>query len=141
MNLQERYGNGNGDTPKDLIVSNYVSSCNSYAACSFENALDMATGNYKFLALEKDELSKAGEAFFEALSYDDKINFACNQWPVKSAPGETYVYHTSDHFLLGAAMNSYFKTKEGQTADFFDNLLVDDIFTPLGKFRIHPSWL
>jgi hypothetical protein len=132
MNLQERYGNGATTAPKDLIVSDYVSSCDAYSACSFENALDMVTGNYNSWHPYRDEESRAVDAFFLALSYDGKIDFSCNEWPEKVPPGERWIYHTSDHFLLGAAMNSFFKSKEGPSANLFDSLIVEDFFTPLG---------
>ncbi|MEP7358186.1 MAG: hypothetical protein ABI847_13155, partial [Anaerolineales bacterium] len=46
-------------------------------------------------------------------------------------PGRTWVYHTSDTFILTQAMNAYLKSQAGAEADIF-NLVRDEVYIPAG---------
>ena len=111
---------------KNLSVYSQVSTCPSsrWNDVKLENLLDMATGNYTDSGFEVDEGSTAMlNGFF--LDYTDSgmTSFACS-YPRKATPGTTWVYHTSDTYLLGRAMDQYL----GQ--DSF-NWMVTNLYTPL----------
>lgn len=116
-------------------LGQWVMECSAsrWAAPTFGNALDMATGNYDAAGFEVDEGSVSmRDGFFLSDADSQKTAFAC-QYPHKAAPGTQFVYHTSDTYLLGRAMNTYYRFRTGdQTADFFDDVVVADIYAPLG---------
>jgi hypothetical protein len=89
----------------------------------------MATGNYRLAGYEADEGGSYMNTFFLAEPYPDKITAAFN-FPNKKVPGQLWVYHSSDTFILARAMNNYLQTREGSSADIF-NLVRDEVYTPL----------
>ncbi len=111
---------------KNLSVYSQVSTCPSsrWGDVKLENLIDMATGNYTDAGFEVDEGSTAMlNGFF--LNYTDSgmTSFACS-YTRKVTPGTAWVYHTSDTWLLGRAMDQYL----GQ--DSF-NWMVTNVYTPL----------
>lgn len=111
---------------KNLSIASQVSSCpaSRWNDVTLENALDMATGNYTSSGFEVDEGSSAMvNNFFLDYSDTGMTNHACS-YPRQSTPGMLWVYHTSDTYLLGRAMDQYLG------ADSF-NWLVSNIYTPL----------
>ncbi len=130
MRLEQMYSG----TQQDLTISNYVSECTGWQwdAVTFENALDMATGNYSSSGFEVDEGSTStANNFFLVESHSQKVSHSC-AYSRQTTPGTSWVYHTSDTYLLGRAMNVYYQGQAGSSADVFDDLLVDDIYKPLG---------
>eukprot|EP01032_Pedospumella_encystans_P021324 gene21324-24194_t len=116
MTLQATVGLCSGDQWRDVTLL---------------NALDMATGNYASGGYEVDEGSaKAGSDFFSVDTYSQKAAHACS-YPRKATPGATWVYHTSDTFLLGSALNTIYKQKEGDTKDYYRDMLVTELWKPL----------
>lgn len=117
-----------------LQISDYVPECHSDAwkDVRFIDALNMTTGNYNDTKPEADEDSKAYIPLFLTKTHGDKIKFTCEHFPHKSAPGEVFVYHTSDTYILGTALNAFWREKKGTDGDFFDDVIVKDIFEPLG---------
>lgn len=115
-------------------IKDFVPECKGKAwqDVRFIDALNMATGNFHSLGADGDEDSKAYQALFLTKSHAEKIKFSCEHFPHKSKPGTIFVYHTSDTYILGAALNAYWKAKMGADRDFFRDLIVTDIFTPLG---------
>ncbi len=104
----------------------------AWDAVTFRDALDMATGNYDSALYEQDENDAKTRGLFLALDHAGKIGFACGAYPHHSPPGTLWVYHTSDTYLLGTAMNAYLKSLPGREhADLFNDLLVGDVFGPL----------
>jgi len=89
----------------------------------------MATGNYRLAGYMSDEGGSYMETFFLAEPYTDKINAAFN-FPNKKAPGNTWVYHSSDTFIVTRAMNNYLQTQEGSGADIF-NMVNNEVFAPI----------
>ncbi len=130
MRLGQEYGDG----VADLLIKDYVSesanAAGNWTSVTFNNTLDMATGNYSSPRFEIDESSTRMTDFFLAETYADKIAAAFD-WGNKSAPGTIWVYHTSDIFIATQAMQSYLQTQEGASADIFD-FLVDEVFRPVG---------
>ncbi len=111
---------------KNLSVYSQVSTCPSsrWNDVKLENLIDMSTGNYTDAGFEVDEGSSAMlNNFFLNYSDSGMTSFACS-YPRKVTPGTSWVYHTSDTYLLGRAMDQYL----GQ--DSF-NWMVSNIYTPL----------
>jgi hypothetical protein len=93
--------------------------------------LNMTTGNYISADFSKDEDSAEMTPFFLAESHADKLSVSCETWPRQNPPGSQLVYHTTDHYLLGTAMNIFLRQKEGPEADIFRDLIDKHIFAPL----------
>lgn len=120
----------------DARIAAHVPACErngNWGDVSFGDALDMATGHYSSTAYMRDEDADTDSAdgLFQVERHADKIAFACNHYPRKAVPGGTWVYHTSDTYLLGTAMNALLKEKRGNDADLFDDLLLHDVLQPL----------
>jgi len=116
-------------------ISDYVPVCaasESWNGVTFENTLDMATGHYNSVEPEADENAAIDQDFFLVEGQSEKIALACTQYPYREKAGQQWVYHTSDTFLLGTAMQAFLKAHEGPEADIYRDLLVDAIWKPLG---------
>lgn len=117
---QKKYG-----SIVDTKINDLVSACskNKWRDVTIENLSDMATGQYKSLVHYGDEDSLASVNFiFNKLSHEEKVDFSCNNYPKKKNPGTTFVYHTSDTYLIGTSLNNLLSDKKEN--DFFDDLLV-----------------
>lgn len=131
MRLEKLYPGANKQ-----FIGNLIPACGAngnWKDVTMENALDMSTGNYDSLKAFADEGAPHTQRFFSSETHMGKIDYSCNIYPRKSPPGTEWVYHTSDTYILGTAMNAYLKmvTKNPQ-ADYFSDILVKDIFEPLG---------
>ena len=116
-------------------ISDYVPACTAqrtWEGVTFENALDMATGHYQSVESDADENAAVDQDFFLVEGQGEKIELACTLYPRRTAPGQQWVYHTSDTFLLGAAMQAFLEAREGPDADIYRDLLVDAVWKPLG---------
>ena len=113
-------------------ISDYVPECaEGWDDVTIEHALDMTTGHFGSTDLHGDEDSSENSRFF-AGDHDVKIDIACNEFPRKADPGVHLSYHTWDTYLAGVAMNGLLRSHNGPDADFFDDLLVEKIWKPLG---------
>ena len=92
--------------------------------------LDMASGHYVSAAPDADEDSPATEPFFLSQTAAEKTAFACDN-PRKAAPGEVWVYHTADAYLLGVAMTDVLR-RSGDGQDIYDDL-VRPIWRAIGQ--------
>ena len=123
MRLAQR----DGLAVKDLLIGDYVpevvSAAGDWDQVTFENALDMSTGNYDSAAYMADEDGTTLSVFFNAETYNAKIAAAFS-FPHAAPPGQQWVYHTSDTFILVRAIQNYL----GE--DVFD-WLVQQVFLPL----------
>lgn len=108
-------------------IADYVPQCaaaGNWAGTSFENTLDMATGNYASARYDDDEAALDQQTgFFEPTTHAAKLGFACGHYPRRAPPGTRWVYHTSDTYVLGTALNAYLAKHAGQ-ADLFDDILL-----------------
>lgn len=130
MRLEQKYAG----TQRTLKISSWVSECSGsqWSAPTFEQTLDMATGNYTSSGTTTDEASTAmANGFFAVGTHAQKAAFACS-YPYKTTPGTKFIYHSTDTYLLGRAMNQYYKSQAGSSADFFNDVMVDEIYRPLG---------
>ena len=98
---------------------------------TIENALDMATGNYQSSEASVDEDSEPHERFVFSDNHDDKIAFACNYFERNAQPGSQFVYHTSDTYLLGVALDNFID-KKGDDVDLYESVLVEPVWRRLG---------
>jgi hypothetical protein len=129
MRVEKKYKG----TQKTLTIGSEVARCGGrqWSDVTLLQALDMATGNYDDPGYEVDEGSQKTEvAFFVKNTYDDKATHAC-AYARKATPGSSWVYHTSDTLLLGAALNNIVKHREGSTKDVYTDILVSELWKPL----------
>jgi hypothetical protein len=118
------------------IVADYVPECRpsgNWSDVTFENLLDMASGNYRSNLENADESAPHSDTgFFFKSQHREKIDYACNFFLRQDVPGTRWVYRTSDTYILGTAMNAFIRRARVERADIFTDLLVPDIWRPLG---------
>jgi CubicO group peptidase (beta-lactamase class C family) len=120
---------------KDFLVTDYVPECREaggWEGVTLEHLLDMATGRYESTKPEADEDAANSSQFFIVKTHAEKIRFACTHYPRREPPGERWVYHTTDTYILGAALSAWWKREKGPAADFYRDLLVEPVFRRLG---------
>ncbi len=117
------------------LVTDYVPECRDaggWDGVTLENLLDMASGRYGSAATDVDEdLSNTGR-FFLSTTHKEKIHIACTVYPRREPPGKRWVYHTSDTYVLGAALAAWWRKEHGPGSDFFRELLLDPVYRRLG---------
>jgi len=113
-------------------IADYVAPCRGWGDVTLDHALDMATGRYNSTASEADENALTTSRFFLSMTLAEKLPIACDLYPRRDAPGQRWVYHTPDTFVLGAAMDEIWRARRGGDRDFFDDVLVDGVYEPLG---------
>lgn len=132
MRLEKKYP-GSQSAP----LSDMAGPCNAgkWDGVTLLDALDMATGHYASAAFEADEGAADTERdFFAPATYRAKARHAC-AYERKAAPGALWVYHTSDTFLLGAALNRIQRRRAGGDGDYYD-MLAAELWRPL---RLSPA--
>ncbi|MGH8234475.1 MAG: serine hydrolase [Rhodanobacteraceae bacterium] len=104
----------------------------SWHDVTLRNLLDMTTGHYDSTGYMADEDSTKVRNFFYATMEQKKAAFSCGAYPRRAAPGTTWVYHTSDTFLLGDELNRYLRSLPGEEqADIFRDVVDAKIYKPL----------
>ncbi|MEO5888487.1 MAG: hypothetical protein ABIQ77_12585 [Anaerolineales bacterium] len=129
MRLGQKFGTGVYNLLIKDHVPEYTSSPGTWTNVSFNNTIDMATGNYRLAGYESDEAGSYMETFFLAEPYTNKITAAFN-FPFKVTPGTYWVYHSSDTFIVTRAMNNYLQTQEGSGAEIF-NIVNNEVYVPI----------
>ncbi|MGS2720854.1 choice-of-anchor D domain-containing protein [Paraglaciecola aestuariivivens] len=123
---------------RNIAVSSFVAECQDgingtdsiWSDVSVENALDMATGNYRLASYEGDEGSTATvNEFFLTFTHAEKMAHACERYIRKSAPNTHFSYHSSDTYIAGVALDNYY------SGDLFTKL-VNEVYKPL---KLSPS--
>lgn len=112
-----------------------VSGClgDKWRGRTLRHLLDMATGQYDSPAYMADEDDARIAAFFTPDGHAQRLAFACEAYPAREAPGERWIYHTSDTYLLGAALQHALRAIPGRGRDdVFDDVLWADVLGPLG---------
>jgi len=121
----------------DSSIIEYVPECGpSWDGVTIEHALDMTTGHYNSPEPHVDEDAAIVSRFFLGEDHATKIDFACNEFPHKSEPGEHWSYQTWATYLAGTAINNRLKSLVGNEADFYDDLLVEKLWKPLGLSQL-----
>jgi hypothetical protein len=117
-----------------LSVASLVPECpeDRWTDVSLEDALDMATGNFFETAWDADEDSKPHVVFLDDDSHAAKIEFACTHFPRQADPGTLFVYHTSDTYVLGTALQNFVARRHPQGADLYRHVIVEPIWDRLG---------
>lgn len=119
----------------DERIADWVPACKAAGGWDdvrFRDALDMATGHFDSTRYDEDEKSPAMPPFFIAEDHLTKIEFACRHFPRRAAPGTQWVYHTIDTYVLGTALEALVKRKLGPARDFYRDIVVAKLWTPLG---------
>ena len=119
-------------------IGAHVPACGSngkWNDVTFANALDMATGNYALAGYMSDEGATHTNGLFLSETHAGKIDYGCNYYSRKAAPGSKWVYHTSDTYVLGTAMSDYLRGLQGANADTYADIVLGDVLLPLGVSR------
>ena len=111
---------------KNLFISDYVPECSSkkWRGVTFENALDMATGQYKYKSYYSEDWYLEQEGYFRNLTHKDRIKSACNFFKKQTNPGVKLSYHSSDTYILGTALNKFYKDNVSSEGDVYYDLLL-----------------
>jgi hypothetical protein len=120
------------------IIGDHVPACaanGNWGDVTFGNALDMATGNYALTGYMSDEGATHTNGLFLTETHAAKIDYSCTNYTRKAAPGSRWVYHSSDTYILGTAMNARLKALEGANADIYADTVLGDVLLPLGVGR------
>jgi hypothetical protein len=128
-----RLGQLYGPTVYSQLIRDYVpqyTAGGDWSKVTFDNTINLATGNYLSAASMSDENTPQAIAFIDAEDYATKINDAFTAFPSQVPPGTVYVYHSSDQFIANQAMNAYLQQQQGSSADIF-NMARNDIFAPI----------
>jgi CubicO group peptidase (beta-lactamase class C family) len=130
MRLGQLYGSG---VYNELITTHIPKQFvrGKWEATTFNNASDMATGNYNLPGYEADEDSPTNDTFLVDETYESKLTDAFAFTQNYAPPGTKWVYQSAATFILTQAMNAYLKEKRGNDADLFA-MVRDDIYKPLG---------
>ena len=116
-------------------IADFVPQCaraGNWSDVTFGNALDMATGNYLSPEIWIDERAKHIMTLFNAETHAGKIRYGCDKFPRQEPPGTTWVYHTSDTYVLGTALNAFIRQRLGAEKDLYTDVVVRDLWQPLG---------
>jgi hypothetical protein len=108
----------------DQLIAKHVSACAAgevWKDVTLGQSLDMATGVYGSSAFEADENAPSISAFFDAEDHAAKIAYACGQHSRRAPPGQIFVYHTTDTYLLGTALADI--ERQRGDGDFYDALI------------------
>jgi hypothetical protein len=117
------------------IIADQVPECainGNWNDVSYHHVIDMATGNYDTERYMSDEGASHTTGLFRPLDHASKIDYSCTHYARKEPPGNNWVYHTSDTYILGTAMNAELKALEGSGRDIFTDILIGEIFKPVG---------
>ncbi|HSR48495.1 MAG TPA: hypothetical protein VLL77_10995 [Anaerolineales bacterium] len=129
MRLAQKYGS---EVPL-LLIKDYVpeasASPGDWSEVTFDNTLDMATGNFRTAEYMVDEESWDTDPFWSE-EYYDEIIAAAFDWPHSAPPGTQWVYRTSDTFIVTGALANFLKSVEGPDADIFE-FTVEEIYQPI----------
>ena len=110
---------------KDIRVKDLIPDCSMWGEIKLKHLLNNTTGRYGSSQPHRDE-DKHLLPFLKKNSVKAKTKHVCNRYSVKEEPGQQWVYHTTEFWLLGVAMQNFWRQKNSEDSDFYD-----DILTPL----------
>jgi hypothetical protein len=124
-------------------ISDWVDECqdDNWQGVTFKHLLNMTTGNYHSIGHSADEAAEHSQEFFNAKTHQEKVAYSCYQFSRKSTPGSTFVYHTSDTYLLGTAINAFIKhqlalSSNQQKVDVFDFIFKQQLWPEINLSSI-----
>ncbi|MFT4572471.1 MAG: CubicO group peptidase (beta-lactamase class C family) [Myxococcota bacterium] len=132
MRLERRYPGYLAETIATWVPEAAVDSEGDWNDVTIEDALDMATGNYLLSGYIADEGSISTNDFFLPDTHAEKVDYSVSRYPRKATPGTEMHYHTTDTYLAAAAGQRYLREQEDWCADLFDDVIVDEMWSPLG---------
>ncbi len=124
MRLSQLYPGVASRTVASLVPA--CAAAGTWQDVTLGNLLDMASGHFNSPADQADEDADDIAPFFDASDHAGRIQFACTHYPRKAPPGTQWVYHTADTYILGTALNAFYRSKAGAGADVFR-----DVLTPI----------
>lgn len=131
MRIEQRWP-GSADSRLSEWVDHPACLTEPWGRVRLRDLLDMASGHYDSARYFADEDAERIGAFFWPEDHASKLAFACGAYPARVEPGKRWVYHTSDTYLLGTALNTLLRRKTGDAGqDIFRDVVVAEIFAPL----------
>lgn len=113
-------------------IDGLVDACRpGWDGVTIEHALDMATGHYENAGDGVDEGSAEHVQFLYAKTHRERVRFACRHFPRREAPGERFVYHSSDTYLAGAAMQALLDEVAPGNRGIYRELVAEPFWAPL----------
>lgn len=102
---------------------------------TLQQALNMQTGRHDSTGYFDDEDAAIASPLFLAPGHAAKLAWACTAYPRREQPGATWVYHTSDTYILVSAMTALLRElRNDERADIYSDLLYRETWSglPLG---------
>lgn len=129
MRIGQLYGTG---VYSQLIRDNVpeYTQGGDWSTTTFDNGLDMATGNFLSSGYMSDENGSENQSFRVAVPYTTKIGKAFGLFPHRADPGTIWVYQDVASFITNQAMNGFLQRQQGSGADIFD-MVRDQVYKPL----------
>lgn len=123
---------------KDAPISQFIPQCSaqSWQEVTLQDLLNMRSGHFLATGYGEDEGAPHSARFFEAITHKDKITYACGQFPRQAQPGEQFVYHSSDTYLLGAALQTFVKQQYGQEHELIRDVLFAGLYQSLSLSEV-----
>jgi len=118
---------------RTALIADYVPECATpdWAGVTFEDVLNMTSGVFGDPGFEVDENSEANNTFFNRNDHKGKIEFSCTHYHRKAPPGTTWVYRTTDTYVLGTAMQAFVRAKLGANADLYRDIHIAQLWHPM----------
>jgi len=106
-------------------VIDHVPECSNkkWKGVTFEHALDSAVGHYRNDKHPLDEALISERGFFTSLTHAEKIKLACGLFSKKDKPGKKFVYHSTDIYILGTALNNFIKSANSPSSDLYEDIM------------------
>lgn len=116
---------------ESLTVPELVPECDlpdgRWQGVHLRNLVDMTSGNYDSAEFHADESDAKMQTFFLATTNSDKLSFSCEAWPHREPPGVQAVYHSTDDYLLGVALQRFLNHESGGALDLHSDILVEAV--------------
>ena len=106
----------------DLLVKDLIPECSAWGEITLSHLLNNTTGRYGSSNPHYDEDNHLA-SFLNKTSAKAKTEHACKRYRIKQKPGEQWVYHTTEYWLLGVAMQNFWRKKRDEKSDFYTDVL------------------